>query len=112
MNSPNLTWHQLLCYERTKDLYSYENESNKTTKILSIDKNALEQVDRTISAISIGVGALSLNPAPCADEEPLSILTAHARNHVEQERQGASKWSSPERQSICTSGEIRVCHCH
>ena len=29
-----------------------------------------------------------------------------------QERQGASKWSSPERQSICTSGEIRVCQCH
>ena len=31
---------------------------------------------------------------------------------IQQERQGASKWSSPGCQSICTSGEIRVCQCH
>ena len=35
-----------------------------------------------------------------------------AESLIKQERQGASKWSSPERQSICTSGEIRVCQCH
>ena len=41
-----------------------------------------------------------------------AVLWKPARQHTKQERQGASKWSSPERQSICTSGEIRVCQCH